>query len=58
MVKPVWRGAEVRRVVCDAPEKCRVMVQVNYFMKGDPISTPLWEVWVLSGGDWWASGEL
>jgi len=33
-------------------------VQVNYFMKGDPISTPLWEVWVLSGGDWWASGEL
>lgn len=52
-----WKRAVVDRVECSTAETCKVMVVVEYLYRGTPVSTPIFEDWVLSNRKWWAAAS-
>ncbi len=48
-----WKRAVVKRVNCPEKDLCDVQVIVDYMVRGVPVSSPVWEKWTRSGGEWW-----
>jgi hypothetical protein len=46
-----WQKVVVKEVKCE-PEVCEVSLEVSYRFRGTPITTPLKETWIRSGGTW------
>jgi hypothetical protein len=48
-----WKAVTVDRVECNSPDRCDVMVTIEYLKNGMRIKTPHRESWIRDGSEWW-----
>ncbi len=47
-----WKSAKVDQATC-SDKRCQVDVTIEYEFRGHRTTTPLKEVWIREGSDWW-----
>jgi len=47
-----WKAARVEKVTC-TEQRCEVGASIEYELQGRRTKTPLQEVWIRDGSEWW-----
>lgn len=48
-----WKAATVDKVACDTPDRCEVMLTIEYDYRGARFKTPVRDIWIKESGNWW-----